>query len=323
VISFDKILAVKSDSEFESLAFQIFENQLNNCRVYSDYVSLIGRNNPRFIEEIPFLPIQFFKSNEVLSKPKTGVETLFLSSGTGSSGRSKHLVSDISIYEKSYRRAYELKFGDPKNQVILALLPNYIEQGNSSLVYMLNDLIQLTENDLSGFLLNDFEQINIRYNSALIEGKEVVVFGVSFALLDLAEQNLNFGKASIIETGGMKGRREELSKMELHQRIKNGLGVKNVYSEYGMTELLSQAYSNNKGVFKTPPWMKVLFSDVYDPLSIVLGTSTGILNVIDLANINSCSFIQTQDLGRNMDDGFVLEGRLDLSDIRGCNLMVE
>ena len=323
MISFDKILAVKSDSEFESLAFQIFENQLNNCRVYRDYASLIGRNNPRSIEEIPFLPIQFFKSNEVLSKPKTGVETLFLSSGTGSSGRSKHLVSDISIYEKSYRRAYELKFGDPKNQVILALLPNYIEQGNSSLVYMLNDLIKLTENDLSGFLLNDFEQIDIRYNSALIEGKEVVVFGVSFALLDLAEQNLNLGKARIIETGGMKGRREELSKMELHQRIKNGLGVKNVYSEYGMTELLSQAYSNNIGVFKTPPWMKVLFSDVYDPLSIVLGTSTGILNVIDLANINSCSFIQTQDLGRNMDYGFVLEGRLDLSDIRGCNLMVE
>ena len=284
---------------------------------------MLGRENPKSISEIPFLPIQFFKTHEVLSKPKTGNETLFLSSGTGLIGRSKHLVSDISIYEQSFRKAYELQFGDPKNQVILALLPNYIEQGNSSLVYMVNDLINRTKNEFSGFLLNDFDEIRERYKSALSSGKKVVIFGVSYALLDLAEQGFDLSKAIIIETGGMKGRREELSKTELHERIKNGLGVDHVSSEYGMTELLSQAYSEKNGVFQTPPWMKVIFSDVYDPLTIVSGASSSIINVIDLANVNSCSFIQTQDLGRKVDNGFVLDGRLDLSDIRGCNLMVD
>jgi phenylacetate-coenzyme A ligase PaaK-like adenylate-forming protein len=246
-----------------------------------------------------------------------------LSSGTGSIGRSRHLVSDVSIYEQSFRKAYELQFGDPENQVILALLPNYIEQGNSSLVYMVNDLINRTKNELSGFLLNYFDEIRERYNSSLRSGKKVVIFGVSYALLDLAEQGFDLSEATIIETGGMKGRREELSKDELHNRIKNGLGVEYVSSEYGMTELLSQAYSEKNGVFQTPPWIKVIFSDVYDPLTIVSGASSSIINVIDLANVNSCSFIQTQDLGRKVDNGFVLDGRLDLSDIRGCNLMVD
>ncbi|MBM3186792.1 MAG: acyl transferase, partial [Bacteroidetes bacterium] len=281
------------------------------------------RENPKSISEIPFSPIQFFKTHEVLSKPKSGSETLFLSSGTGLIGRSKHLVSDVSIYEQSFRKSYECQFGDPKNQVILALLPNYIEQGNSSLVYMVNDLISQTENDLSGFLLSDFDEIHKRYTLALHTGKEVVIFGVSYALLDLAEKGFDLSQALIIETGGMKGRREELSKAELHERIKNGLCVEYVSSEYGMTELLSQAYSERNGVFQTPPWMKVVFSDVYDPLTLVSGNSTSLINVIDLANINSCSFIQTQDLGRKVDNGFVLEGRLDLSDIRGCNLMVD
>jgi len=314
---------IKTEIEFEDLALEIFDFQKSNCAIYNDYVRLLGRENPKSISEIPFLPIQFFKSHEVLSKPKTGNETLFLSSGTGSIGRSRHLVSDVSIYEQSFNRAYELQFGDPKNQVILALLPNYIEQGNSSLVCMVNDLINRTKNELSGFLLNDFDEIRERYNSALSSGKKVVIFGVSYALLDLAEQGFDLSKAIIIETGGMKGRREELSKAELHERIKHGLSVEYVSSEYGMTELLSQAYSQKNGVFQTPPWMKVVFSDVYDPLTIVNGSSTSLINVIDLANFNSCSFIQTQDLGRKVENGFILEGRLDLSDIRGCNLMVD
>lgn len=318
-----KIFNILTESEFQDLALEIFHFQKSNCSVYGDYVRLIGRENPKSIEEIPFLPIQFFKTHDVLSKTKTGNETLFLSSGTGLIGRSKHLVSDVSIYEQSFRSAYELQFGDPKNQVILALLPNYIEQGNSSLVYMVNDLINRSENELSGFLLNDFDEISRRYISALKTGKKVVIFGVSYALLDLAEQGFDLSQALIIETGGMKGRREELSKTELHERIKNGLGVEYVSSEYGMTELLSQAYSEKNGVFQTPPWMKVIFSDVYDPLTIVSGASSSIINVIDLANVNSCSFIQTQDLGRKVDNGFVLDGRLDLSDIRGCNLMVD
>jgi hypothetical protein len=314
---------IKTEIEFEDLALEIFDFQKSNCAIYNDYVRLLGRENPKSISEIPFLPIQFFKSHEVLSKPKTGNETLFLSSGTGSIGRSRHLVSDVSIYEQSFRKAYELQFGDPENQVILALLPNYIEQGNSSLVYMVNDLINRTKNELSGFLLNYFDEIRERYNSSLRSGKKVVIFGVSYALLDLAEQGFDLSEATIIETGGMKGRREELSKDELHNRIKNGLGVEYVSSEYGMTELLSQAYSEKNGVFQTPPWIKVIFSDVYDPLTIVSGASSSIINVIDLANVNSCSFIQTQDLGRKVDNGFVLDGRLDLSDIRGCNLMVD
>lgn len=314
---------IKTEIEFEDLALEIFDFQKSNCAIYNDYVRLLGREIPRSLSEIPFLPIQFFKSHEVLSKPKTGNETLFLSSGTGSIGRSKHLVSDVSIYEQSFLKAYELQFSDPENQVILALLPNYIEQGNSSLVYMVNDLINRTKNELSGFLLNDFDGIRERYKSALSSGKKVVIFGVSYVLLDLAEQGFDLSKVIIIETGGMKGRREELSKTELHERIKNGLGVDYVSSEYGMTELLSQAYSEKNGVFQTPPWMKVIFSDVYDPLTIVSGASSSIINVIDLANVNSCSFIQTQDLGRKVENGFVLDGRLDLSDIRGCNLMVD
>jgi hypothetical protein len=314
---------IKTEIEFEDLALEIFDFQKSNCPIYNDYVRLLGRENPKSISEIPFLPIQFFKSHEVLSKPKTSKETLFLSSGTGLVGRSRHLVSDVSIYEQSFRRAYELQFGDPRIQVILALLPNYIEQGNSSLVYMVNDLINRTKNELSGFLLNYFDEIRERYNSSLRSGKKVLIFGVSYALLDLAEQGFDFSEATIIETGGMKGRREELSKDELHNRIKNGLGVEYVSSEYGMTELLSQAYSEKNGVFQAPPWMKVIFSDVYDPLTIVSGASSSIINVIDLANVNSCSFIQTQDLGRKVDNGFVLDGRLDLSDIRGCNLMVD
>jgi phenylacetate-coenzyme A ligase PaaK-like adenylate-forming protein len=310
-------------NSFEEKALEIFRFQVSQCDVYRQYVRLLGREEPKSIHEIPFLPIQFFKSHEVLSKPKTGNETLFLSSGTGSIGRSRHLVSDVSIYEQSFLKSYELQFGDPENQVILALLPNYIQQGNSSLIYMVNDLINQTENELSGFLLNDFNEIRERYESAMSSGKKVVIFGVSYALLDLAEQGFDLSKAIIIETGGMKGRREELSKAELHERIKQGLGVEYVSSEYGMTELLSQAYSEKNGVFQNPPWMKVIFSDVYDPLTLVSGASSSIINVIDLANVNSCSFIQTQDLGRKVDNGFVLDGRLDLSDIRGCNLMVD
>ncbi len=323
MLSTDLLFTIQSDSDFEKAAIEIFHFQKENCKIYGDYVRLLNKENPSSIKEIPFLPIQFFKSHEVLSKKNTGNETLFLSSGTGSEGRSKHFVSDISVYEKSFSKAYNLLFGDVKNQVILALLPNYMEQGNSSLVYMVKELIEATENILSSFLLNDLTQVSKRYNEALLSGKEVVVFGVSYALLDLAEEKIDLSKARIIETGGMKGRRKELSKVELHQKIKFGLGVEYVSSEYGMTELLSQAYSRKDGVFITPPWMKILFSDVYDPFTIVSGESSSVINVIDLANINSCSFIQTQDLGRKSENGFVLDGRVDLSDIRGCNLMVE
>lgn len=320
--NWERIFEIESASEFEKVALELFYFQYEHCAVYQKYVELLNRKSPSSIEEIPFLPIEFFKSQEILSIPKTGNETLFLSSGTGTIGRSKHFVSDISIYEKSFFNAYQLLFGKPKEQVILALLPNYIEQGNSSLVYMVKELIAASDNELSGFLLNEYAEVEKRYNLAIESGKEVVIFGVSYALLDLAEQNMNLNKAKIIETGGMKGRRKELSKAELHTELSRGLGVDFVSSEYGMTELLSQAYSLKNGVFVSPPWMKILFRDVYDPLTIISGERNGGMNVIDLANIYSCAFIQTQDLGRKTPDGFVIEGRIDLADIRGCNLMV-
>lgn len=318
----NKIFEIETEADFERIALEVFAFQYENCVIYRKYVDLLNRNSPSCIEEIPFLPIEFFKSQEVLSVPKSGEETLFLSSGTGMIGRSKHLVSNVSVYKESFFKAYELLFEKPKDQVILALLPNYIEQGNSSLVYMVKELIAATNSELSGFLLDDYQEVEKRYQEAINSGKEVVIFGVSYALLDLAEQKMNLSKAKIIETGGMKGRRKELSKAELHAVLCKGLGVDFVSSEYGMTELLSQAYSLKNGVFVCPPWMKVLFRDVYDPLTLISGEKSGGINVIDLANINSCSFIQTQDLGRKTENGFVLDGRIDLADIRGCNLMV-
>ncbi len=318
----NKIFEIENEADFERIALEVFAFQYENCVIYQKYVDLLGKSDVNHYSEIAFLPIEFFKSQEIISQPKTGIETLFLSSGTGLIGRSKHFVSDISIYEESFSRAYHLLFGKPTEQVILALLPNYVEQGNSSLVYMVKELIATTKNELSAFLLNDYQEVEKRYKQAISSGKEVVIFGVSYALLDLAEQKINLSKAKIIETGGMKGRRKELSKAELHTELCLGLGVDFVSSEYGMTELLSQAYSLKNGVFVSPPWMKVLFRDVYDPLTLVSSEKSGGINVIDLANINSCSFIQTQDLGRKTPDGFILEGRIDLADIRGCNLMV-
>ena len=318
----NKIFEIETEADFERIALEVFAFQYENCVIYRKYVDLLDRKSPTYIEEIPFLPIEFFKSQEVLSVTKSGEETLFLSSGTGMIGRSKHLVSNVSIYEESFFKAYQLLFGNPKEQVILALLPNYLEQGNSSLVYMVSALIEASENELSGFLLNEFEEIKKRYEAAINSGKEVVIFGVSYALLDLAELKMDFSQAKIIETGGMKGRRKELTKAELHAVLVEGLSVDFVSSEYGMTELLSQAYSLKNGIFVCPPWMKVLFRDVYDPLTLVSSEKSGGINVIDLANINSCSFIQTQDLGRKTKEGFVIEGRIDLADIRGCNLMV-
>ena len=317
------IFSIQTEADFLTKALEIFHYQKENNSVYGNYVRLLGKENPTSLEEIPFLPIEFYKTEKILSAPETGNETLFLSSGTGLVGRSRHLVHDIKLYEQSFFGAYRLLFGNPKNQVILALLPNYVEQGNSSLVYMVKTLIEATENTLSGFLLNELDEVENRYQEALHSGKEIVIFGVSYALLDLAEKGVQLPKARIVETGGMKGRRKELTKSELHQELKKGLGVSYVSSEYGMTELLSQAYSLENEVFLSPPWLRILIRDVYDPFSYVENGKSGGINVIDLANVYSCSFIQTQDMGKRTPDGFKIEGRIDLADIRGCNLMVE
>ena len=323
MVDFSNLLAIKSDADFERIAMEVFHYQLKNCSVYRDYVHLLNRQNAKSLEEIPFLPIEFFKTNEIYCGQKSDSDILFLSSGTGNSIRSKHIVRDIKLYESSFRASYLKFFGAISDHVILALLPNYQEQGNSSLVYMVDTLISDSGNNLSGFLLNEPEEIEIRYKKACASGKKVVIFGVSYALLDLAEKNINLSEAIIIETGGMKGRRKEISKKSLHLELMKGLNVPFVSSEYGMTELLSQAYSFEDGIFSCPPWMKVLFREVHDPLSLIQGSGKGAINVIDLANIHSCSFIATQDLGRNVPGGFILEGRMEQSDLRGCNLMVD
>jgi hypothetical protein len=323
VISLDPFSEISSASDFQNFALRIFQYQIENCKVYRDYVRLLQCPEPKTLAEIPFLPIQFFKTNTIYCGEKTEKDVLFLSSGSKTPERSKHFVRNIEVYKTSFRKTYRQFFGAISNHVILALLPNYQEQGNSSLVYMVDTLISDSRNNLSGFLLNEPEDIEIRYKKACASGKKVVIFGVSYALLDLAEKKIDLKDALIIETGGMKGRRKEISKKSLHLELMKGLNVPFVSSEYGMTELLSQAYSFEEGIFSCPPWMKVLFREVHDPLTLIEGSGKGAINVIDLANIHSCSFIATQDLGRNVPGGFILEGRMEQSDLRGCNLMVD
>jgi hypothetical protein len=323
MLDYSSIFDIQSSDEFEKIAFDVFDYQADNCLIYKDFIASLGKPRPTKLEDIPFLPIDFFKTHSVTCAPTIEPEKTFLSSGTTQGFRSQHLIHKIKLYENSFLKTYQQFNGQPKDQIILALLPNYVEQGSSSLVYMVDRLIEETENELSGFLLNDLNEVEKRYKQALISGKKVIVFGVSYALLDLAEQQIDLSKATIIETGGMKGRRKELTKSELHSLLKEGLHVPVIHSEYGMTELLSQAYSDQNELFTPPNWLKIFCRDINDPFHYVAEKKTGGINVIDLANINSCSFIATQDLGQIHGHQFKIMGRFDQSDIRGCNLMIE
>ena len=316
----DRIFEINSEAEFSEVALEVFNFQMKNCAVYRDFVTHLNCPKPNKLEEIPFLPIDFFKTHPVYDTSKN--PTLeFKSSGTAGD-RSSHFIIDPTIYSKSFNLTFRSFIGNPEDMVVLALLPNYIEQGKSSLVYMVDELINQAH-PLSGFCLHDHRELFERYNNAIELNKQVVIFGVSYALLDLCEMKKSFEKAIIIETGGMKGRREELSKDQLHERLTSGLNCAHIYSEYGMTELLSQAYSKEDLVFQSSPWMKVLIRDMNDPLTYCAEGKTGGINVIDLANIYSCSFIATQDLGKIKPGGFELLGRFDQADIRGCNLLVQ
>lgn len=317
----DYLLSV-TEENFESRALDLFRLQYEQVDVYRNYVDLLNRKHPACLAEIPFLPISFFKSAKILSKEMKAVDLHFQSSGTGNDGRSQHYVADKSWYESSFTLGFRHFFGNVEGYTILALLPNYVEQGSSSLVYMVDSLIQQSNNSDSGFLLNNPVELVLRYQKAQSLGSKVMIFGVSYALLDLAEQHIDLSDAIIIETGGMKGRRKELTKAKLHEALKSGLGVSNIYSEYGMTELLSQGYSMKDGKFEVVPWMKILIRDPYDPFQWYDEGKSGGINVIDLANQHSCAFIQTQDMGRIVGDGFYIEGRFDDADIRGCNLML-
>jgi len=316
----EKIFSIKTDKEFEDLALQTFYFQYDTIPVYRDYADLIRKNQPQSLQEIPFLPIDFFKYHEIRSG-KRAVEAIFKSSGTTQQIRSTHFLENKKVYELSFEKAYRQFVGNPEEQIIIALLPNYVEQQFSSLVYMVDHLIKTSKNELSDFYLYDKEMIRDTYEKAMLQGKKAVLFGVTYALLDLAEEGVELPGIKVIETGGMKGRRQEISKSELHAILKDKLQVETVFSEYGMCELLSQAYSEGTK-FETPSWMKILIRDKNDPFSYLEGGRSGGVNVVDLANLYSCSFIQTQDLGKKTEKYFEILGRIDYSELRGCNLML-
>ena len=320
----DHIFNIKSNAEFDALAIDVFKFQFKNNKVYRSFCDLLNRHpsDVKQVSDIPFLPIQFFKSHEVLSSSQP-IEKTFTSSGTTGSVTSKHLISDLKLYEDSYLKAFKHFYGNIEDYVILALLPSYLERDGSSLIYMVNDLIHKSNQPKSGFYLNNREELAETLKTLEANQQKTLLIGVSFALLDLVEDHqLNLKHTTIMETGGMKGRRKEIIRQELHQILQTGFGVNRIHSEYGMTELLSQAYSKGNGVFECPPWMKILTRDTEDALTIQQPNKTGGINVIDLANINSCAFIATQDLGKVDANGqFEIIGRFDNSDIRGCNLM--
>ena len=319
------VFNIQNQSDFKTCALQVFRHQFKNNTVYRSFCDLlyIHSSDVKKVEEIPFLPIQFFKSHAVLSSNQAVKET-FTSSGTTGSSVSKHMVTDLSWYTKSYTKGFEYFYGPIEDYTVLGLLPNYLERDGSSLIYMVDDFIKKSNKPASGFYLDTLSELTKTLIALDQKGEKVLLIGVTFALLDLIEsQTFSLKNTVIMETGGMKGRRKEMIREELHEILAAGFGVSKIHSEYGMTELLSQGYSSGDGIFDCPPWMKILARDTEDALTLVGANKTGGLNVVDLANYNSCSFIATQDLGRVHKNGrFEVLGRFDHSDIRGCNLMV-
>ena len=325
MLNTNDIFNITDKSQFEEIALKIFRHQFENNKVYRSFCDLLNKHpsEVKTIKEIPFLPIQFFKSHRVISSIK-GIQETFTSSGTTGKISSKHFVTDIDLYEQSFRKGFQHFYGNIEDYVVLALLPSYLERDGSSLIYMVNDMIANSKQPESGFYLNNLDALKNTLIDLVSRNKKTLLIGVSFALLDFVEAyRLELKNTIIMETGGMKGKRKELIRAELHETLKQGFGVNTIHSEYGMTELLSQAYSRSNSLFKTPPWMQVLTRDTEDALTIQAYGKTGGINIIDLANINSCAFIATQDLGKVYKDGsFEVMGRFDNSDIRGCNLMV-
>ncbi len=318
------VFAISSQEEFKSIALELFAFQFENNPVYRSFCDLLYKHpgDINTIEEIPFLPISFFKSKQIVSGTDQ-VEKTFTSSGTTGSVTSKHDVLDLELYHKSYSKGFKHFYGGIQDYAILGLLPSYLEREGSSLIYMVEGLIKTSKHPQSGFYLYNHEDLDLTLKELESNQTPTLLIGVSFALLDFIEKYPQKLQHTIVmETGGMKGRRKELIREDLHELLQKGFGVEAIHSEYGMTELLSQAYSKGQGIFKCPPWMKVLTRETEDPFHILGTNKTGGLNIIDLANSNSCSFIATQDLGRVEANGdFQVIGRFDHSDIRGCNLM--
>ncbi|UII30217.1 acyl transferase [Fulvivirga ulvae] len=311
-------------SNFDEVALNLFQYQATNSAIYKRFIQNIGiqANHVKNVEQIPFLPISFFKTQEI----KTGnwqTQAVFESSGTTGTTTSKHYVKNLGFYLQNCQEIFRRFYGPLGQYHFLALLPSYLERSSSSLVYMADYFIKHSSSPYSGFYLNDYERL-IDTIDKIEDREKIVLLGVSFALLDLAEQyKPDLSGVIVMETGGMKGRRAEMIREELHDVLKEGLNIGRVHSEYGMTELLSQAYSDGEGVFQCPPWMKVILRDINDPFDLNIRRTSGGINVIDLANIDTCAFIETQDMGRVSQIGdFEVIGRFDNSDIRGCNLMV-
>ena len=323
--NFEKIFNIQNHSDFKKQCLDIYHFQYQNNYVYQNYCNMICENpiNINDINKIPFLPISFFKTKKILSVDK--FEKVFYSSGTTTKSRSKHFISDLKLYQESLINNFRLNYGDINQYTIIALLPNYYENKDSSLIYMVERLIKLTKSNESGFYLDDYSKLSKKLIELDIKNeRKTILIGVPYALLDLIDFNqFQLNNTIIMETGGMKGKRKEMVRKELHEKLKLGFGVKKIHSEYGMTELLSQAYSKGDGVFKTPSWMKVFIRDINDAQNLDFNKKSGAINIIDLANYNSCSFIATDDMGKLVnDDEFEVIGRIDNSDVRGCNLLI-
>jgi len=318
------IFNINNTIDFNNISIEIFKYQQEKCTIYKRFLNLIKFNNTQIsdLKQIPFLPVEFFKNHTITTYSKKPTK-FFRSSGT-TAAPSKHFYNHLNIYQKSFGLGFNLFYGKPANYAVLALLPSYSQNSNSSLIYMVNALISESNHNLSGFYNNNFKKLFSALQKLKSSGTNTILFGVSYALLDFCTQHpIDFPELTVIETGGMKGRKKEMIRTELHNILCKGFNVNNIHSEYGMTELFSQAYAKEKGLFKCPPWMKVFTRDINDPFSINNSNKAGALNIIDLANLNSCSFIATQDIGTVFPDGsFTVEGRLDNSEMRGCNLIM-
>ncbi|MDR2293389.1 MAG: acyltransferase [Prevotellaceae bacterium] len=320
------IFSIKNDDDFFKLCMDVFRHQAKNCMPYCEWINLLNINikDIKKIEEIPFLPIELFKSKKVYCHNKKE-QIIFSSSSTTGAGQSFHYVANLALYEKSFTAAFDLFYGKPDNYAILGLLPSYLERKGSSLIYMVNSLINQSNKEYSGFFLHNYDKLYETLCELKNRNIPTVLIGVTYALLNFVEKySVDFPELTVMETGGMKGRREEISRAGLHEILCCGFGVRYIHSEYGMTELLSQAYSKGNGKFLCPAWMKIFVRDIHNPFKISARNASGAINIIDLANRNSCSFIATHDLGKIDDDcRFEILGRLTASDIRGCNLLVQ
>ncbi|MCJ7446476.1 MAG: acyltransferase [Bacteroidales bacterium] len=323
----NRIFQIKDQTSFQDTALEIFAYQFANNPVYNDFIKQLGlnQNAVHAVPDIPFIPVEFFKSHKIVTGSHPAA-IIFESSGTSGKYVSKHFVADPALYAESLLRTFRLFYGEPSEYFIAALLPSSVERKNSSLTFMMQDLINRSANPFSGFYLNNIRGMISSIKQSRSANQKVFLISVSYTLIDLAEEySPDLSGVIVMETGGMKGRRKEMTREGLHSVLKKKFNLPAIHSEYGMTELLSQAYSKGEGIFYCPPWMKIFIRDPQDPLTLISEPGrTGGINIIDLANIYSCSFIATDDLGRiHEDGGFEVLGRLDNSDIRGCNLLIE